>query len=379
MVDRTGTVAVVACSSYEAEEVRAAVRRALALLEFDASALPRGTAFVKPNMVREAPPGMAATTHPQVVGAVVQALTGAGHSVLVGDCPGVHVDEPSLARMLDLCGITRAVEEAGGRVCGLVRPQPVAVDGLRLREVPMAQPMARADMLVSVSKLKTHSLCTMTGAVKNLFGIIPGLQKAELHARFPLPNDFADALIDICLASRAGLHVMDAVVAMEGPGPTAGTPRFLGAILASTDPFALDVVAARLMGLDPRAVATIRRSADRGLISDLNAVATVGDDWRSLVARPPFAPARKRDFVLQGVLGRVVPRTLARKIRLRPVVNPALCTGCRQCYRSCPPHAIIMKDHRPVIDLDACIRCYCCQELCPQHAFTIRRGWNACP
>ena len=105
-----------------------------------------------------------------------------------------------------------------------------------------------------------------SGAVKNLFGIIPGSYKAEYHLRFEDTEEFADLLIDLCLFAAPCLTVMDAIIGMEGDGPTNGTPRKVGLVISSADPFALDAVAADAIGLKPRQVPTIRKSIERGLI-----------------------------------------------------------------------------------------------------------------
>jgi len=59
---------------------------------------------------------------------------------------------------------------------------------------------------------------------------------------------------------RTVLTVLDGIVAGEGEGPLAPRDRPLGAVLAATDPVALDLVALRLMGFDERRIAKVREA-----------------------------------------------------------------------------------------------------------------------
>lgn len=371
-------VAVVACPDYDPVRVREALLRAITLAGAGDLLSPgRGSVYLKPNIVMAGPPSRAVTTHPEVVGQLAALFAGGGYEVLAGDCPGFHTDAPSLRRLYRQCGYTEAVERAGGRMCddagGARADLP---GGVAIREILMASAMTSADRLVNVAKLKTHSLMGMTAAVKNLFGVVPGAHKAELHARFPRPDDFAEALLDLCERAGAALHIVDAVVGMEGPGPTAGVPRRAGALLAGRNPYAVDVAAARIMGMKPETLPLVRRSAARGWLSaDFSDIELVGDPIRRFVADPPFRSATLREHVLLSVFGRMVPGPLRRALQTHPVIRTEDCAGCGDCSRACPARAIGMNARRPVIDYNRCIRCFCCQELCTRRAVDLRRGW----
>jgi ferredoxin len=245
-------------------------------------------------------------------------------------------------------------------------------EGKLLKGVTVIEAVAQADVVITVSKLKTHALTGLTGAVKVTFGAVPSPLKTEYHMRMPKVGDFSQALLDICSLVKPSLTVMDAVVGLEGEGPSAGSPRPIEAILASADSLACDVAAAALVGFDQLAVSTTRAAVRLGLISGrLVDVELLGDPL-SEVAIGSFKPAstwlatnRISEFLL-ALYGRVAGP--------KPIMNSA-CNGCRTCLHNCPPQAITMVNKWPVVDYGKCIRCFCCQELCPQKAVTIHHPW----
>lgn len=88
-----------------------------------------------------------------------------------------------------------------------------------VKDFSIINPIAKADMVISVAKLKSHCMTGLSGGVKNLFGCVPGLLKPELHSRFPKPELFCRMLLDLCELVRPVVTVVDAIVAMGGDGP----------------------------------------------------------------------------------------------------------------------------------------------------------------
>jgi uncharacterized Fe-S center protein len=250
-------------------------------------------------------------------------------------------------------------------------------EGKIMKTIKTIKPLLETDKIISIPKIKTHMMTVYSGAVKNLFGIIPGGYKGEYHLRFEDVRDFADLLIDICLFAKPALTVMDAVIGMEGYGPTAGTPRKVGLILAGTDPFALDVAATELIGLEQEKVPTIKKSIERGLCTGkIEDVEILGEDLRKVAVKSFKKPTVKVALnFYSNMLPKFMTRWINRIIKPRPHFDHDICKGCGACARSCPPKAIKMKDGKPVADLDKCIRCFCCHELCDYEAIKIKRPW----
>ena len=183
---------------------------------------------VKVNLVSGAPPEKAITTHPLLVAALTKLLIARGAEVVVGDSPGGLFTPAFLQRVYHLSGY-EAVKEAGATLnldCATVDtdfPQ-----GAVLHQFTYTKWLTDCDAIINFCKLKTHGMMGMTAAVKNLFGAIPGAMKPEYHFRFPNAADFAKMLTDLSCFFRPRLHLVDAVVAMEGNGPTSGKPPAAG-------------------------------------------------------------------------------------------------------------------------------------------------------
>lgn len=370
--DAENTVSISACASYEQRTVAHALEDALAPIGGMASFVSPGKrVLLKVNLLSKAAPERAVTTHPEVVRALIRAARACGGIVTVGDSPGGPNTAAQWRRVCEGTGI--------GVICAEEDVPLVLFDDDTVRvENPsgslygaftLGRAVVETDVLITVPKFKTHGFMMFTGAVKNLFGCIPGLEKAQYHLKVPDRDDFGSMLVDLMLACRPSLAVMDAVVGMEGEGPAGGKPRHVGAIMASSDSLALDFVASAMAGLDPMEVYTNRAAHSRGLApASVDDIRVLGEDWRSL------AP---QSFELPAVdLSSLLPTWLGRRLRgwttSRPVLQHAhLCTSCGRCVETCPVDAIELGADGPAFDHSACIRCYCCQELCPPQAITL--------
>lgn len=372
-----GRVAAVPCRDYSEEETTRACEEALSHL----GGLSR---FVKPgmrvgikcNLVSAMAPEKAATTSPALLSALCRMITDLGASVVLGDSPGGVFTEAALKNVYRTCGLEPLVREGVALNRDFSVKDAAFSKAQSIRTFTCTGWLSSCDVLINFSKLKSHGMMGMTGAVKNLFGTIPGLTKPEYHARFPQKRAFADMLVDLNEYFRPVLSLTDAVECMEGNGPTAGTPRHLGLLLASTSPYCLDMVGSACIGMAPEDVETILAARDRGLgPSELSQVEVVGADlakYRLL----DFVPAAPKSTLFGGTgpLGKLTPELLRLFFSTRPKVHESACIGCGGCSRICPGRAITMKAGKPVINRRACIRCFCCQEFCPTGAMRVQRA-----
>lgn len=139
----------------------------------------------------------------------------------------------------------RAVEAAGAQLNSDYSTCEVSFpEGNTVKSFPYTAWLEKADAVIDFAKLKTHAMAGMTCAVKNFFGVIPGTRKPEFHYMHPRTEDFCDMLCDLAACIKPRLTLVDAVLCMEGNGPTQGKPRHMGALLAADTPFNADLVCA---------------------------------------------------------------------------------------------------------------------------------------
>ena len=362
-------VAVVKCDSYVQDEVDAAVNEAVALLGGIRSFVkPGDKVLLKPNFLRSGSADKAITTHPAVVSAVIRLVQSAGGVVFVGDSPAVG----SGMKVAESSGVLGVCKEAGVQLVDFYDAVDVSVmDGKRVKKFRIAKAVMDADVVINVPKNKTHSFALYTGAVKNLFGCIPGLDKGEFHLKFPDAADFSDMLLDLYLAVRPALSIMDAVVSMEGPGPSAGTVRKTGLVAASADAVALDAVMCSVSGLPVADVPVLVRARARGIgEADLARIAVLGISVDGL----NFKFKYERSGLLANLPG--LGAVFKGVVLPRPRVMPG-CIGCGVCADGCPAEAITVTDKKAVISYKDCIRCFCCHEVCPQKAVAVHYPLSA--
>jgi len=342
------------------EHVAEAVERA-----FDEHAPPvRGrSVLVKPNILGAVAPERHVTTHPSLVRATVAALErrGAGR-ILVGDNSGMRV-YGSNEQTARVAGI---LDAAGGRYVNLgASPVKVRVESDFAEDLAFSREVLEADVLVSLPKMKTHVATGITGGVKNTYGHLVGGEKTRLHRQAVGPENFARAVLDVYRVRPPDLVILDAVVAMEGQGPSGGRPREVGRVLASTSAVALDAVMAAMMGIEPRRIPMLRIAEELGLgPADLGGIQVEG----------PFAvvPHFKAPGVGMG-FGTWVSRLATYVFVTQPTVRRKNCVRCGSCAKSCPVEAITMTDSGPVIDYAKCVSCFCCHEMCRYEAMDLSR------
>ncbi|MBQ4575412.1 MAG: DUF362 domain-containing protein [Clostridia bacterium] len=372
------TVALHSCDSYDE-----AVLKELILKSFDELGIHpadyRGKqVMLKPNLVRRMDASQGGTTHPNMLAATAMIFMEAGADVMVAESPGGPYNAAALKLVYRGCGIEAAAERVGIPICYgsdiISHPCP---KGEFIRSFNLIKPTADADLIVNLCKLKSHGLTKMTAAVKNYFGCVPGVEKVEMHARFPERRDFCGMLIDLCRMitdMKPTISILDAIVGMEGNGPTNGTPRKLGFMMVGCDPFVMDRLACEMIGYEDT-VLMVEMAKERGLApADLSEITVLGEDYKALCVtdfKAPDSDAAKALKLLPNIFG----GRLNRFLQPKPAIDKPKCVGCGECVRSCPMKTIEIKEKKANINTKNCISCFCCQELCPKDAVKIHKNW----
>ena len=371
-------VSIIPCPDYDAARLRAALEEGFSPFGGFSFVRPGMTVCIKANLVHASKPEKAAVTHPALLAELTRLLVERGAEVIVGDSPGGLYNATALRNVYRTCGM-EAVEAAGGKLNDDFSTETVTFEkGAILHEFLYTAWLKKADVIIDACKLKTHGMMGMSGAAKNLFGVVPGLTKPEYHYRYPDHADFARMIVDLDDYVAPVFSVCDAVTGMEGNGPTGGTPRSIGCILVSPSPHKLDLLAAHLIGLTPAKVPTLEAARERGYIPDTAEELSVYGEVTPflLTDYQNVADDRKRLCIAQDYHGikRVAWSVAEYVLAARPDIHRDKCIGCGKCRDLCPAHAITVKKGKAGISRKHCIRCFCCQEFCPLSAITVRRS-----
>ncbi len=365
-------LSVVRCAAYEPGPLAAAIDR---LVEpfggFDALVRPGMTVFLKPNLLSAKNPDSAAVTHPAVLEAVAAACRGRGARVVIGDSPPL-----TLKRIEDFwekTGYREAAARTGSTLLALEQEpsREIVLDGPRgPLSVRITDWYWRAGLVINLAKFKSHNLTVLTGAVKNHFGLVPGLLKAQMHLRLPRAADFGAMIADLAAAVPMHLHVLDGIHGMDGEGPAGGRPIPIGCLLAARDPVSVDLGMSAIAGVDPDDQPILRHCRAKGFgPADLAAVEVRGvplADLRVAGFRAPAVPLLYR-----------VPEPLFRVLRrfvwARPRLVPDRCIRCGACVRVCASRAVRRPEGQGIRFRHArCISCFCCMEVCPKEAIVMQ-------
>lgn len=370
-------VSIVRCADYGEETCERALREVLVPFGGLDWVRPGMRVVIKANLVSAMKPEKAATTHPALLAALTQMLRERGANVVIGDSPGGTFAAPHLNAVYRVCGLSEA-EAAGAELNRDFSQKEAALpEAHTAKHITYTGYLDGADAIISFCKLKSHGMLSLSAATKNLFGAIPGIIKPEYHYRYPDPMDFADMLIDLNEFFRPKLYLVDAVQTMEGNGPTAGTPKYMGALLAGTNPHKIDLLCAKLIGLEAKNVPTLRAAQERGLTPASAEELEISGDAEEFVCKD-FVTVQKgtgTDFGAQK--GKLLGAAAKTVLRARPKLKRSRCVGCGVCRDTCPAHAIVIEKGKAKIDRRACIRCFCCQEFCPKGAMRVHRTWVA--
>ncbi|MBQ8447458.1 MAG: DUF362 domain-containing protein [Clostridia bacterium] len=375
------TVMLSRAEEYDAAKIKDILAAHFAALGLNAEFFAGKKVAVKPNLVMKKEPEAAATTHPAVLDALLSLLRDMNVTPVIAESPGGLYTAARMESIYKGCGITPVAEKYGDILNRDVTWKKMRFEkALVCHDFDIITPLYEADVIIDLCKLKSHSLTKMSAAVKNFYGSVPGVTKFEMHAAFPENERFIGMICDLCkmfCEEKEIIAITDAIVGMEGNGPTGGSPRKIGCLLSARNPFASDLLAEKILGFEGT-VPMVREAAKRGYMPEsVEKLNVVGINPENVAMHDFVEPDSTKGggsaltYFTTGKWGNIFAP--------KPKINLSLCRGCGECAASCPQHTIEMRKNKEGkkkahIIRKNCIRCFCCQELCPFVAIDTKKN-----
>lgn len=356
-------VAVVKCESYDLDEVYIAVKEGLQAIEF---VIPENkTVLIKPNIMSQNRPVQHTITHYALIDALCRLLSEKNCEILIGD--SISFFQRGLTRHAFITSeIATVAQKYGGKLIAFDEEPLLRIDEnlIGLKELFIPRILLNVDLVINACKLKTHAGMRLSGAIKNMFGCLPGGYKQRIHQWTGNEFELADVFIDIHNHIKPGLSVMDAIVSLDG-GPTAlGQPVNTSQILISTNAPALDIVAAKMIGYKPEELPILIEAKKRGLIKSFDDLMVIGK----------YTPVRFKRLVKKDLFRRSNKNSIfVKDTYVNLLVSKSRCTKCKKCIPACPVHALNENNLKISLDSTVCINCYYCLSICPENAIKIKR------
>ena len=383
MTEEINGVSIVKCASYDKKNLAEAIKKCVGLLGgFQEFLNPHSKILIKPNLLLPVEPARAITTHPFFVEAVIEnivAITGSSKNIMIADSfgPAINYDKNGMKKVYKATGIMDVAEKTGCRLNYSPEYEYLSNEkGRVLKRLEVIKPVIEADVIINLPKFKTHDLVVFSGAVKNMFGIIPGFTKTGYHLRFDDFEKFMGMLLDIVFFIKPALSIMDGITGIEEEGPgRSGTVREIGLVLASRDPVSLDIIMSKIMNINGDLNPMLKVLENWGVksYSDDN-IEILGEKLSGVIIHDFKLPKnidRKKLTTNKFINTHIIPL-------IRNLLNPYMyvdydkCNLCMTCCKICPQDSVSLSNNKIKFDHKSCIRCFCCSEMCPQGAISIR-------
>ncbi len=360
---------------YNEELIYPAVCKFMDALSIAQDMRPDLKVVLKPNLIIAKGPELSATTHPLVIKAVVRWLN--AHNVTditLAESSGGLYNAEYMKNIYQVCGM-KQLEPMLKLNMDFSAQTVNCKEGFTNHSFHLITPIVKADYIINICKLKTHAMTGYSGGIKNLFGTIPGLEKPQMHYRWPNISDFSHMLLELAQTVSPQLTIIDGIDAMEGNGPTGGTSHPLHLLLAAKDFYTQDYFAAGLMGLDPMKIEMIHQAVETGLAFP-DKIKLAGDPVPDNLTPFKLPDTKKLDFTdeVPSFLRKPAAFFLSHIFKSYPQLNKSLCVGCGKCAESCPAHVIKIDNKKAKFKKKGCISCFCCQEMCPMKAISVKKA-----
>jgi uncharacterized protein (DUF362 family)/Pyruvate/2-oxoacid:ferredoxin oxidoreductase delta subunit len=367
------------CTEYNNKILKDKIMAGLEQINFDPTGLKNKRVCLKPNLLMPSNPGRAVTTHPELFRAVAQIIHDYTRNIVLIESPNFF----PLKSTIKKTGLAEIVNDLEIEVADITVTETLRYPSARrYKNIDISKAFFDVDYIINMPKLKTHGFTHYTGAVKNLFGTMPGLSKSRMHMTAPSQMEFAGFLLDLYGGLLNGfekpkkfIHIMDAVVGMEGEGPgPSGKPKKIGAVMVGDDAVALDYIAVNLVGLNVKKVLTITEGFKRGYgVKSPDDIQLRGESLEDMRITDFKA---SRSSVMGGIIWPLTSPTIKNLFVEKPVPSAGACTLCYNCMKVCPAGAIAKAEETkvPRYNYRKCIRCFCCMETCPEAAIDLKKG-----
>lgn len=323
--------------------------------------------LIKPNLLGAYYPEDAVTTHPNVIEALIRILKETNCEIWLGDSPnGV---QKNLREVWIKTGMERLCEKYNVEKKYFEKEGASVIGDLLISNVVL-----EADYVINMPKFKTHSLTLLTGAVKNMFGVVPGLKKTDYHRNAKSTEAFAETIVRIAEVKKPNLNILDGIDVMAGNGPSAGFKLNVGLIAVARDMHLLDKAMAGLVKISADDVVTLKAASNLGFVNLNEEYKLVGDKNVNFSLEEFKLPVSYTSSSKIVKLFLYILEKVWNGMKVKPKVKNEKCAKCGMCINICPVSTIKYHNNFPHVDIRKCINCYCCHEVCPEKAIDLRES-----
>lgn len=361
-MENINKIIVSSCRKYDSEEILKVLTTHIKKLNLFEKLKNSKKILIKPNLLGPHLPQEAVTTHPEFLKAVIKlSKTQPDKQIIVADSPSVLNFEEVVTKT----GIKQVCQQEGVELVNLSTYPTVDFEfnKFNLKKITISKIIKEVDFIINLPKLKTHSLTILTCAVKNMYGLVPGMTKSVYHKYAPHPKDFLEIVYAIYNHARPDLTIVDGILGMEGDGPAGGEVRNFGVVISSIDALAVDwYILKHILKVSYFSFYKSSQLKPAEIIYE-----QIEEPLQFKKIKLP-----KTISILSKFPSWVLD-ILKNFIWFKPKIDQQLCVRCGKCYQICPQKTIKIINKNFKIFYDNCIYCFCCQETCPYKAIkTIR-------
>lgn len=352
--------------NYNMLELQQGFERAFFDLNLNGLFKPKMKVLIKINMPYAVSKDSAESTHPAVVGALINVLSKLGVVCIVADSPYKKYSLEALDQtylntgMLEIANLTKCELNRNLKTSKIKLNNGIVTKSLTLLDV-----VNNVDAIINVGKVKVDNNLGYLGAISNLFGLVPGEFKTLILNRLSTVEDYNNYLLDLysAIESKVMLNVMDGIVAQEKDK----TPRMLYCLGVSENIFSLDETILNILGIDA-ANSIIKQAKQREFILDNDSTKVVNKDVKDFKIEDFALPEIDINSKIHNSENE--QKRYFNKNQARPKIDANKCKGCSICAKICPTNAINLKYDKngeifAEIDYTKCILCNKCITACP--------------